>query len=361
MAEGMGFDPTVKIDRWGEHRLALAVLVVAGIVGVAFAGDGYLIRLLTLGCIYSTLALGLRMTFGELGELDLGYLALYAMGGYTYALARIHWHVGELPATAVAVLAVALLALLVSRLTLRLTGPYFAVTTLGVLVVMTSFIASTDDLTGGVMGLHGFGGGAGTAVPYTDASGRLPWFLVAFGLLVVVAAVTYWVRASRFGDAVNAIRQDPVLFQSLGYNVTLFRTLAATIGGAIAGLAGSAIAMYSGFVSVNMLSMANLGLLLVIVKLGGARSPAGVILAGFVVTLVPEYLRFVGDYRLLAFGVVLLLAVRLFSAGVGPGLGDLVARFDRRNERNERRERAAAADAERTIDAVTSEPARQGT
>jgi ABC-type branched-subunit amino acid transport system permease subunit len=345
----MGFGALGKVDRWGEHRLGIATLVIAGIVGVVASGDPYLIRLLTLSCIYAALGLGLRMTFGELGELDLGYLALYAMGGYSFGLVRIHWDFGPLPAVLCAILFVAVVSLLVSLLTLRLSGPFFAVTTLGVLVVATSLVVSSTDLTGGINGLHGFGGGAGSPVPYTSWSGGRAWFLLAFVVLCLVVAFTYWMQSSRFGDAVNAIRQDPVLFRSLGYNVTIFRAAAAAIGGAIAGLAGSTFALYSGFISVDLLSLHLLGVLLLIVKLGGPRSPAGVVIGAFVITLLPEYLRFVGEHRLIGFGAVLVLSVRIFQTGFGPQLGHLVARLRR------------GGDAARSVPAEPDPPERPDT
>lgn len=327
MTEAMGYGTAARVDRWGERWLGVLALVGALAAALIASGNPYLMRLLTLGCIYGALALGLRMTFGELGELDLGYLALYALGAYSYGLARIHWDVTELVAAGFSMGLVTLVSLLVSLLTLRLTGPFFAVTTLGVLVVTTSLIVSTTDLTGGIRGLGGFGGGAGRAVPYTSSSGPLAWFFLAFAVLCLVALLTYWTQASRFGSAINAIRQDPVLFRSLGYNVTAFRTLAAALGGAIAGLSGSIFAVYSGFVSVDLLSLALLGVLLLIVKVGGARSPGGVIIGAFVVTLVPEYLRFVGRNRLMAFGIFLVLSVRVFQSGFGPQLGNLIAKL----------------------------------
>lgn len=345
MTESMGYGVAARVNRWGERRLGLLALVIAGVVGVAASGDAYLVRLLTLSCIYGALGLGLRVTFGELGELDLGYLALYAAGGYAYALSRIHWDLSELPAALFAVAFATVLSSLVSLLTLRLTGPFFAVTTLGVLVVTTTAIASSTDLTGGINGLGGFGGGVGTAVPYTSWSSGMAWFLFGFGVLCLVAGLTYWLQASRFGDAINAIRQDPVLFRSLGYNVTRFRAFAAAVGGAIAGLSGSVIAEYSGFVSVDLVSMALLGVLLLIVKVGGPRSPAGVIIGAFMVTLIPEYLRFIGEHRMLAFGAILVVSVRVFQSGFGPQLGTLLAAAFGRHVAPPRRAERAPAEA----------------
>lgn len=313
---------------WETASLSLSLAVVAGVAVAGFlvvAGDPFAVRLLTLAGVYAALAIGLRLQLGEMGELNLGHTVLFATGAYGFAILGTRWDIGGLLALVLAMLAAAVLALAVALVTLRLSGPYFAVATLGLVVVGTAVLLNGGDWTGEVYGLGRFGGGRQAEVPVVGAGGETALLLFAWGVALVVVLTDHWLRLSRFGRAMNAIRQDPLLFSSLGFDVARFRILVTVIAGAMAGLAGGAFALYEGFTSVALVGLPLLATTIVTVVAGGTRAPGGVLLASVIFTLGPEYARWLEDYRLVAFGAVLLVLLRVAPHGVGPLVIDRIA------------------------------------
>ncbi|MFO1188867.1 MAG: branched-chain amino acid ABC transporter permease [Alphaproteobacteria bacterium] len=304
-----------------KPSVILSLILVSAVLAVALTvlrDNAYALRILSLAGIYSILALGLRLAYAEVGELNLGQSVLFALGGYLVGIGGTQLGLGHLVGLAVAVAGTALVALIVSFITLRLAGAFFAVATLGLIPVATALIVNWDGITGGVLGLGGYGGGIRAPVPLVGISGQLAWMIAIWVVVLAALLLDHWLRAARFGQALNAIRQDPVLFASLGFNVTLYRVAAAVISGTFAGLAGGLYALHEGLVSVSLVGLGLLATIIVIVVAGGSRVPGGVVAASAIMTLVPEYARALGDLRLLVFGVALILLLKFMPDGVGP-------------------------------------------
>jgi len=319
-----------RSGEWAGIGLSLFLVGAVMAAGAVFLADQvYAQRLLSLAGIYAILALGLRLAFAEVGELNLGQSVFFALGGYLLAIGGTRLGLGQVEGLALAIGGTALVALIVSVITLRLTGAFFAVATLGLIPVATAVIVNMDALTGGVLGLSGYGGGIQAPVPLIGVSGQLAWMMAIWTIVLMVLVVDHWLRAARFGQALNAIRQDPTLFASLGFNVTAYRVAAAVISGAFAGLAGGLYALHEGLVSVALVDLGLLATIIVMVVAGGGRVPGGVAAASVIMTLVPEYARALGDLRLLAFGVVLLLLLRFMPDGIGPFGATGLARLGR--------------------------------
>lgn len=317
----------------GEGSSVILSLILVGVVMAVsltiLRDDAYALRILSLAGIYAILALGLRLAFAEVGELNLGQSVLFALGGYLVGIGASRLGLGHLSGLALAVGGTALVALIVSLITLRLAGAFFAVATLGLIPVATAMIVNMDSITGGVLGLGGYGGGIRAPVPLVGISGQLAWMTAIWIVVLAALLLDHWLRAARFGRALNAIRQDAVLFASLGFNVTMYRVAAAVISGAFAGLAGGLYALHEGLVSVSLVGLGLLATIIVVVVAGGSRVPGGVVAASAIMTLVPEYARALGDLRLLVFGVALILLLKFMPDGVGPFGISSVARLTR--------------------------------
>jgi len=308
----------------------VTVVLLAGVV--VFRSRLYEVRLLTLAGIYGILAIGLRLTLGELGELNLGHTAFYAAGGYLCALTVKNGGFDPAVGLVVAVVAASVLALAVSSLTIRLSGPYFAVAALGLIPVVTSVLLAFPDTTGGSFGLSGYGGGVTSPLPLIGLTGPRAWLIFVWGLAAVAAGYDHYLRVSRFGRSMNAIRQDSLLFTSLGYRVAGYKVAGVVISGALAGLAGGLIALFEGNISVAAVGLpALLPTLLVIVVGGGTAVPGGVLAMSVVMTMAPEYARSFNEYRLIGFGLFLLVLLRFYPAGLGSfsvrGIDRMVGRW----------------------------------
>jgi branched-chain amino acid transport system permease protein len=218
--------------------------------------------------------------------------------------------------------AAAIASLLMVPIT-RLTGAYLAVATLGFSIIVYLFIKNEEWLTGGSYGF--------IAIPRAELFGHvLRDPMSSYYLNVGVAAIVYFtfarILSSRFGRAINAIRLDPDAARASGIRVTLLKSECFVIAAFVAGLAGSLYAHEVRYLAPNDFTFWKSIEILIMVVIGGVGSLAGAILGAAVVVGLPEYLRAIGDYRMLVFGAIL-IATMLFGEG---GLAALCATLGRR-------------------------------
>jgi branched-chain amino acid transport system permease protein len=239
--------------------------------------------------IYLTLACGL---------LTVANAAFMAIGAYSSALLTLHTGTPFFLALLLGALLSALVALVIGRPTLKLSGVYLAMATLAFGEVVRIAMLNAEDLTGGALGLNG--------IPQLTS-----WLSVA---LVVSVAVYILLRSarSRLGRTMAAIRQDEVASEVIGINVRAYKLLAFVMGAALAGLAGGLNAHFTFFISPNEYGFDRGVEILAMGVLGGTGSPWGAVLGGVLITLLPELLRGLGDYRPLVNGIILIL-IMLYS------------------------------------------------
>ena len=239
--------------------------------------------------IYLTLACGL---------LTVANAAFMAIGAYSSALLTLNTGTPFFLALLLGALLSALVALVIGRPTLKLSGVYLAMATLAFGEVVRIAMLNAEDLTGGALGLNG--------VPQLTS-----WSSVA---VVVSVAVYILLRSarSRLGRTMAAIRQDEVASEVIGINVRAYKLLAFVMGAALAGLAGGLNAHFTFFISPNEYGFDRGVEILAMGVLGGTGSPWGAVLGGVLITLLPELLRGLGDYRPLVNGIILIL-IMLYS------------------------------------------------
>jgi branched-chain amino acid transport system permease protein len=239
--------------------------------------------------IYLTLACGL---------LTVANAAFMAIGAYSSALLTLHTGTPFFLALLLGALLSALVALVIGRPTLKLSGVYLAMATLAFGEVVRIAMLNAEDLTGGALGLNG--------IPQLTS-----WLSVA---VVVSVAVYILLRSarSRLGRTMAAIRQDEVASEVIGINVRAYKLLAFVMGAALAGLAGGLNAHFTFFISPNEYGFDRGVEILAMGVLGGTGSPWGAVLGGVLITLLPELLRGLGDYRPLVNGIILIL-IMLYS------------------------------------------------
>ena len=267
-----------------------------------FTNNGYVIRVGFDTLLYMLLALGLNVTVGYAGLLDLGYIAFYGFGAYTYAMLAspmfgIHWN--TLLVIPVVVIATALVGLLVALPSRRLSGDYLAMSTLffGQLFVSVytngermSFLGVTRpyDVTGGPNGIPNVDNF--NAFGYKIESLQA-YFYVALVVFLVVLGAVYLVERSRTGRAWMSLREDPLAAELMGMPVKRLKLVAFAAGAAIAGLTGTLFAALNTAVFAADFDVPTLIIIYAILILGGAGTLGGVILGALVVNVSLEVLR----------------------------------------------------------------------
>jgi len=321
----------------GQQRVVVLILLAVALVWPFFGSRGY-VDVMTLALIYVVLGLGLNIVVGFAGLLDLGYVGFYAVGAYTYALCNQYFGLSFWECVPLAAAASALFGFLLGFPVLRLRGDYLAIVTLGFGEIIRLLLNNMTSLTGGPDGVSGipkpsvFGlvmarnplteGGTTFHQVFglTYQGGHMVIFLYFLALLMVL--FTYFVTSRLLrmpmGRAWEALREDEIACRSLGINPTKVKLSAFTLGAAFAGLAGSFFAARQGLVTPESFTFIESALILAIVVLGGMGSQLGVILAAILLTVLPELARSFAEYRMLIFGLVMVLMIMWRPQGLLP-------------------------------------------
>lgn len=307
-----------------SFRLELGAAFVVGIllaaVPLLIPGNITLLNLGILTFLFVAQGVSWNILGGFAGYVSFGYAAFFGLGAYTTALL---WLAGWSPILTypVAGLAAATFSLLVGVPTLRLAGPYFSIATIGVGEAMRILMLNLDKITGGASGLN-----LPTVVPSKT------WFyFVALICAATAYAVAAWIRASRFGLGLTALRLDLEAAESLGVRTTLFKNLAHIVSAALVGACGGVYATYLQYVHPDTVFSFTQSISLVLIALiGGLGSVWGPVLGAVIFFVVQDYLQTsYPTFHLLVYGLLLLLII-LFEPGGMAGLaGRLVARRKR--------------------------------
>lgn len=280
---------------------------------------------LTLAMVYVLLGLGLNIVVGLAGLLDLGFVAFYAVGAYFLALGAEYLGIGFWSALFLAPLLAALCGGLLGFPVLKMHGDYLAIVTLGFGEIIRLVLVNWINFTGGpngasvpaptIFNLEFVRRARGDAVPFHDFFG-LPYnsdyrYLFVYLLLFVISMIALrfftQLRVMPIGRSWEALREDEIACRSLGINHVTVKLSAFMLGAMIGGLAGVFFATAQGFISPQSFNFFESVLILSIVVLGGMGSSIGVIIAAFTLTLLPEFLREFAGYRVLLFGLLMIL------------------------------------------------------
>lgn len=250
--------------------------------------------------IHALMALSIWLTL-SCGLLSMANAAFMGMGAYVAALLSLHLEWSFPAVLAAGTAAPTIVALLIGAPVLRLSGVYLAMATLAFGEVVRVIVLNLD-ITGGPEGLNG--------IPASTEG----WH-IALALAVVIYCL-YRLSRSRVGRAFEAIKEDEVAARLMGMNVEAHKLLAFTLGAAIAGLAGALNAHYTFFISPREYGFENAVDILTMAVLGGTGSLVGPVLGGCLLTLLPEVLRFLHDWRLAVNGAILVLVVLFLPTGL---------------------------------------------
>ena len=287
--------------------LPALALVVGFAIAFPFLFSSYQTNIMITALMYVVLGLGLNIVVGMAGLLDLGYVAFYAVGAYSYALLNLHYGLGFWTVLPIGAVLAALFGIVLGFPVLRLRGDYLAIVTLGFGEIIRLILENWNEFSKGPSGISniprpGFFGiemSLGTAIIYL-------YFLV-LALVGVTIFVVNRLQNSRIGRAWFALREDEIACQAMGIDKTKTKLTAFALGATWAGLVGVIFAAKTTFVNPASFTFLESAIILCIVVLGGMGSIVGVVIAALVLLLLPEYMRAFSDYRMLVFGAVLVV------------------------------------------------------
>ena len=303
-----------------------AFLIVALIVPIVLYRDRYLLDLAILIVTYTMLGFGLNIVVGLAGLLDLGYVAFYAVGAYSYALLAQNFGLSFWICLPLAGILAAFAGILLGFPVLRLRGDYLAIVTLGFGEIIRLILLNWQDLTGGPNGIPGIPRPSFFGLPFNSSENG---FAATFGLtysathrtvflyylILALALLTNWVtlrlRRLPIGRAWEALREDEIACRALGINTTATKLTAFAMGAMFGGFAGAFFATRQGFISPESFTFTESAFVLAIVVLGGMGSQLGVAVAATVMLGAFELLREFDQYRMLIFGAAM-VAVMIY-------------------------------------------------
>ncbi len=330
-----------RAARW----VAPLVLVLA--LALPLYAGRYYLDLGILILTYVMLGWGLNIVVGLAGLLDLGYVAFYAVGAYTFALFATKFGLGFWSCLPLAGLFAGCWGMLLGFPVLRLRGDYLAIVTLAFGEIIRIVLLNWTQLTGGPNGITGIprptlfgltfpaGNGPGTFAGYFGLPRSITYrFVFLYYIILALALLTNWVslrlRRLPLGRAWEALREDEIACRALGINVTVTKLTAFAIGATFGGFAGAFFATREAFISPDSFTFIESATVLAIVVLGGLGSQLGVALAALVMIGGTELLRDFAQYRMLAFGIALVLMMILRPRGLISGRTPSVALAGRR-------------------------------
>jgi ABC-type branched-subunit amino acid transport system ATPase component/ABC-type branched-subunit amino acid transport system permease subunit len=307
---------------------SLAGLVALMAAGVALAAtvNGYYVFVLANVALFAIVGVGLNVLLGLTGQMSFGHVGFYAIGAYTVAILTgkagwsfwAAWPAGALLAGAMG----ALLALPA----LRARGPYLAMITIAFGFIVEHAIVEARDLTGGQNGIMGI------AAPVLGSFAQGERAAAMLAVLTAGVALAGFAMLSRggWGAAMRAVRDSDTAAESIGLDPLRIKTVAFAISAFCAGAAGGLFAPLSGFVTPHTFGFGQSILFVLVVMIGGAGSVAGPLVGALVVGLLPELLSQFEEYRLLIFGLLLLVVLWAAPEGAAGLWRRVAARFGAR-------------------------------
>lgn len=283
--------------------------------------DGYISGIITLLAINCIAALGVSLLTGFTGIFTLGHAGYMAIGAYTAAILTVEYSVHFLPAILFGGILAMICAYLIGIPTLKLVGDYYTIASLGLGEAIRLVIENWNDFTRGARGYPGI-------EQYTT----MP--VAVFALIIMTVAMFFLIN-SRYGRAFKACRDDDIAASLLGFNTFQCRILSLVISAFYCGIAGALAAGYMTFIQPIMFDVTKSNELVSVVVFGGLGSTSGCLIGTTILTLVTEIFRPIAQYRMLIYGLVLVLIMVLRPEGI-MGTNELTPRYIKSLLRNKK-------------------------
>lgn len=297
-----------------RYKAMGVMLLLALIFPLVF--DTYQNTIMISALIYVVLGLGLNISVGLAGLLDLGYVAFFAVGAYSYALLNYHFDLGFWTVLPVGGILGCLFGVVLGFPILRLRGDYLAIVTLGFGMIIKVVLENWSAFTFGPSGIANIDKPGLFGMDMNIDSSTLYIYYIMIAMVVFTILITNRLKNSRIGRAWIALREDEIACVAMGIDMARTKLSAYALGAFWAGMVGVLFAAKTTFINPASFTFMESAIILSIVVLGGMGSILGVILGAFILILLPEYLRAFSEYRMLAFGAAMTLMMVFRPQGI---------------------------------------------
>ncbi|HEY3363544.1 MAG TPA: branched-chain amino acid ABC transporter ATP-binding protein/permease [Symbiobacteriaceae bacterium] len=304
---------------WGY--LAIALGAIAVIVLPMMVTTRYSTNLLILGAAWGIAAMGLTVVLGYTGQISLAQASFVGLGAYGIALGTTRWHMNWWVALLIGVLMAAVAGLILGMTTLKLSGHYLAMVTISFQIIFTLIATNWRVVTNGPDGVTGI-----KRPPFLfalNSAQKYAWF--AMGALFLIGLLVYFLRKTRLGRSMVAVRENELAAEALGVDTIRTKIVAFVLSGIIAAIGGAVYASGFLYISPDTFSFETSVQFLAMALAGGTESVLGTILGAFALTLLPEFLRDFKKVYLIMYGFVIIMVIVFMPEGLW-GFVNLIGR-----------------------------------
>jgi branched-chain amino acid transport system permease protein len=301
--------------------LVIAVGIVVAVLPLLLPSSFYL-RVIALVYVNALAVLGLNLLMGFAGQVSLGHAGFFGIGAYAVALGPVYLGLPSWASLIGGSALSALLAFVVGRPILRLSGYYLAIATLGMGVLISMVVSNESNITGGPNGME---------VPRLvlfgwRVAGPLTWYWISGVTLVIGVLVVVNLMESPTGRALRAIHDSETAARVLGVDVARYKLLAFVISAVFASIAGSYLVLLDGFVAPTTTSFLLSIEFVVMAVLGGLGSILGSIVGAAILVILPQFLTVFHDYEHIVLGAIIIVFLIFLPAGIVPAMASFVRR-----------------------------------
>lgn len=307
----------MKNIKW-KNNIPIIILIIFAICFPLMGIKPYYLHIAIISLIYILLATGLNIVVGYVGQLSLGQAAFYGIGAYTSALLSVNFNVPFYLTLPISTIVAAFFGFLLGAPTLRLKGPYLVIATISFNEMIRLTFLNWSSLTNGPNGIVGIS----APVPIKlgllniDFSKKIHYYYLYLIIVTVIIIISRNILVSRVGRAFKANREDNIAAEVMGINLPFYKVFAFSIGAAFAGMAGSMFVHYVRFVSPESFATAESINILIMVVMGGMGTISGPIIGAVTINYLLETMRFLQQYRLIIYGVVLFIIILVMPKGL---------------------------------------------
>jgi branched-chain amino acid transport system permease protein len=298
-----------------KFKVPLIVVCFALLIALPYLGTSqYVMNLMIKIGVYTMFGLGLNLLVGYVGLISLGHAGFVAIGAYTCSLLVLNGGLNFWVSLLISALVAAVFGILLGLPTLRLSGSYLSIVTLGFGEIVKTVLKNWKSVTNGTLGVKPIPKPTIFGVSMTLANNGLYYIMLALLLIITVFCIV--VVKSKTGRAFLAIKTDETAAIMMGINVTYYKVLAFVLSGVICAVAGAYYATTMGYIDPNSFTFDTSTTILSIVILGGMGTIRGTFLGALILIVFPELSRALMDYRFVVYGIILVLMMRFRPQGV---------------------------------------------
>lgn len=296
-----------------DQKFIVLFLLLLSLLFPLVTKNVYYLRVVIVALYYVVLTQSINLLGGMVGQLSLGHIAFFGIGAYTCSILTKNIGLPSIVTWLAAMVLAGIIGFLLAIPTLRLRGYYFAIVTMGFGEIMRIIEINWMSLTRGPLGISG--------IPKPSFFGFSINNSTRFYYLILAIVILYTLfinrmMSSRHGRAIIAIREDDIAAQSMGVNVFKYKSIIFVISAAVTGLVGAFYAQYTSYIDPTVFTASQSTMLIIMALLGGLGSQVGPFIGAIILTVLPEVMRFLADYRMLLYGVAMLLVMLLKPDGI---------------------------------------------